>query len=505
MSCKYPPFIERLRHSRLREVLWPVRSSELYKFIPMALLMFTVLLNQNIVRSIKDALVMTGIGPEGISFLKLWGETPAGILFVIIYTKLCNRLSTERVFQIVVTFFLSLFALFAFIIYPNRDFFHPGSELVESLVTSLPHFKWFFLLWGKWSFCVFYVLGELWPVIVFSLLFWQLANKITKTEQAGRFYSFFSLFGQTNLLFSGKLIVYFAGGHHLLSTFFSHIQDPTEVMLKSLMSIVLVCGVALLALHRFIEKRIVMRLESGQSKPSLQPAKPKVLKLGLGESTRMILKSRYLWLICILLISYSMAINFIEGIWMAKVREKYSDAQSFIAYHGDVFFWTGIFTLFCSFLGSSIIRYFGWLWGAISTPLMVLIFGGAFFVGVIMQSNLKEYYITDPLTLLVIIGGLQHVMGKGTKYSLFDATKEMAYIPLDAEMKTKGKAAVDIVGTKIGKSSGAIVQFMTFTLFPAAHYDDIAGFLMSSFISICLVWICAVFLLEREYRKFEIN
>jgi ATP/ADP translocase len=50
------------------------------------------------------------------------------------------------------------------------------------------------------------------------------------------------------------------------------------------------------------------------------------------------------------------------------------------------------------------------------------------------------------------------IFGKGAKFSMFKPAEEMVYIGLDEESRTKGKAAIDVVGAQSGKSLGSVLQ-----------------------------------------------
>jgi ATP/ADP translocase len=47
------------------------------------------------------------------------------------------------------------------------------------------------------------------------------------------------------------------------------------------------------------------------------------------------------------------------------------------------------------------------------------------------------------------------VFARSAKYSLFDPAKEMVYIEMEKDEKRRGKAAVDLVGSQIGKSGAS--------------------------------------------------
>jgi AAA family ATP:ADP antiporter len=102
--------------------------------------------------------------------------------------------------------------------------------------------------------------------------------------------------------------------------------------------------------------------------------------------------------------------------------------------------------------------------------------------------------------MAIVIGSIQNILSKSSKYAFFDATKEMSYVPLDDELKTKGKAAADVIGTKLGKSAGSLIQSLIFIILPMATYQSISNYLMAIFAVICVIWIWAVRELGKEYE-----
>src|SRR5579872_771280 len=110
-----------------RSFFWPIHNYELKKLLPMFFMFFFISFVYSVLRNVKDALLVTapGSGAEAIPFLKVGGVVPAAIIFMLIYAKLSNVLSKERLFYATMLPFLAFFILFATVLYPAKDMLHP--------------------------------------------------------------------------------------------------------------------------------------------------------------------------------------------------------------------------------------------------------------------------------------------------------------------------------------------------------------------------------------------
>jgi len=73
----------------------------------------------------------------------------------------------------------------------------------------------------------------------------------------------------------------------------------------------------------------------------------------------------------------------------------------------------------------------------------------------------------------------------------------MAYIPLDQESKVKGKAAVDVVGARLGKSGGSLIQQGLIVTF--GSIAAITPYVAIILFGIIAAWIFAVRVLNKQF------
>lgn len=185
--------------------------------------------------------------------------------------------------------------------------------------------------------------------------------------------------------------------------------------------------------------------------------------MGMRKNFAYLAKSKYLICIAVIVVMYNIAINLIEVVWKDQVKQLYPNPSDFNAYMGQVLMWIGIVATVTSvFVSGAVIRRFSWTTNAMVAPFILLITGVAFFFFFFFKDSsfagFSAFLGTSPLILCVFFGSLQNCLARAAKYTVFDATKEMAFIPLNKESKLKGKAAIDGVGSRLGKSGGSVIH-----------------------------------------------
>ena len=108
--------------------------------------------------------------------------------------------------------------------------------------------------------------------------------------------------------------------------------------------------------------------------------------------------------------------------------------------------------------------------------------------------------IAEPMIFFFTVGMMGVIVSKSTKYSFFDPTKEMAYIPLDPDLRMTGKAAADGVGGRLGKAGAGYVQILLFAI-TAGTLADIMPYVSVLLFILSALWIFAVYKLSGLYHQ----
>ncbi|MEM8728049.1 MAG: Npt1/Npt2 family nucleotide transporter [Chlamydiota bacterium] len=351
----------------------------------------------------------------------------------------------------------------------------------------------------NWTFSLFYMMSELWGSMAISLLFWGFANDINKVSESKRFYTIFSMFANISLIISGTFIQWAATVREKLTA-----ADPWQVTLNYTMSMVVIAGLLVLGIYWWINKYVLTDkrfYDPGEQKVA-KKSKP---KLSMKESFMYLIRSKYLGCIAILVMAYGISINLVEVTWKDQLHHQYPDYNDYQAFMGHFSKMTGYITILVTFfLGGNIARRFGWGKTALITPVMLMVTGVAFFSFIIFGGSLQamvQALGSTPLMLAVIFGATQNIASKSSKYSFFDPTKEMAYIPLGQEEKVKGKAAIDVVGARLGKSGGSLIQQGLFLALNTAVVGVIAPYVAVILLAIIFAWIVAARSLNKQFLE----
>lgn len=422
----------------------------------MGILFFLLCICYSILRNLKDTVILTAhsSGAEVIPFIKVWGMLPGAIVATWCYAKLRSYFNRENVFYIIVGGFIAYFLLFAFAFFPNSEAFHL-SKLDTYLREILPTgFSGLIAMLCNWSITLFYVIAELWSVIVLTVLFWGFANDITPLPQAKRCYGILNIGSNIAPIFGGTLGL-------IASSLIKSTSAADSIQQSLASSIVLVSGFGILAMVLFywINRKVIPFEDQAVDSHAESVKKSNKKRLSVRDCIRYISKSRYLTCLALIVLGYNIAINFTDVLWKAQLKKQFSP-EEILSHMNQVTIGIGCIATMGGLFFSVMVRRLGWTFVAMLTPAVMVLMAIGFFSFTFFENALTGFTVSlfgvTPLIMTVYFGSMQNCLSKAGKYSVFDASKELAFLALDPESRLRGKAAIDGLGSGVGKSGSSL-------------------------------------------------
>jgi AAA family ATP:ADP antiporter len=441
--------------------LLSIKKNEWLVFGLMFLIVCLINVNFSVLRSMRNALVVAGEGGSSafIPYFELFGTFPASILLTWGLSRLMRFFSFRFIFSTMMLGFLAFFVIFAFWIYPQKEQIQTLIEAKLGLLFGLDRFK---VIFTRWPDMVFYIMSELWKVALLSVIFWGFINQNLSLDKAKRFYPSLMLGSSIGAILAGPVTVFctsqFSWTNFSLSSL--HWQHSLNLLTIFLVT----CGLVTLFAFRYLFSRLDGNDFVNATSEKKEKKNFSKHLLSLRSSLSFLIRSPYLSAILLIVVAEYISYALGELIFLNTLKQSFPTRSGYCQYMGTLSLWTGVLTAFSALILTPFcLQKFRWSTCAFITPILMVIMTFAFFF-IIYLGRLGTIPTSSYLALATAFGSMHFCFGRSIKYTFFDATKELAFVPLDQEAQVKGKLIIDGIGSRLGRGSSSLLSIVLFFL-----------------------------------------
>ncbi len=419
-----------------------------------------------ILRNLRNTLAVTDLGGHALSipYFELLGALPASALLSVALGCMLRRYSFQLTFSTTVFLFLLFFVLFTFFAYP---FAHHLDDISRQFLSAS-----------------FFVMAELWKVALLTVLFWGLLNQNIPLADAKELYAPLMLASSLGTLVAGAVTTWAAGS----SDYIAFYDDPWRQTLTILIAVVVLLGVISVLLYG----RIASHLGSSVQYNSIS-----------YSASLISLPSK---LLALMVIADYIAYTLGEVIFLDALKQYCPKSQDYCIAMGHLSLWCGLLTVVSAlWIAPGILQRYSWEIAALATPIALLITEGVFFLFLRLPNQCQLILGWEPmqwLQVVVWLGSFQYCLCRALKYTLFDSSKEIAFVMMSQDERMSGKLLIDGFCARLGRGSASGISLFL------AHLTG--GAIASAWLaapiamSACGVWIASTYRLRNELVRGQL-
>ena len=400
-------------------------------------------------RPIRDSIFFGTVGVDYQPFAKYLSLATVLIL-VMIYGKLVDKLSRDKVFYLLV----SVYAVGAFIF---SILLSNPSYGIPNTITSPSR-----------------ILGWTWYVFVESIgtlfvpLFWAFATDVSTKDSAKRGFPFIALCAQMGNILGPWLL------------------RATRFGFKNSAPIVAIAGGLLIGIGTLVWIFMIVTPKSefhpvAKKTPSEKP--------GFFEGLKLLVTKSYLLGIFMFMLAYETIVTIVDFIFKQQVSATFAAEALRSNYMANIAVITGLVSFFCLLFGvSNIQRKLGMRTSLITLPI-------------IMIGGIAVWWFIPTL----FVTGIIIIIFKGLNYAVNQPSIKQLYIPTSEDARYKAQAWIEAFGSRGSKTIGSTINNLKLPL--SNYFGATTGLMVFMSVasitafSLLSLWIAIAFFISKQYNK----